>query len=350
MTTLHASWSLGYMICHEENVGQLKLRIAGKGASLNPGDKVTLEQVPSTWKITPSASDTGWSVSSDNDNTYLTRKVGSDPFKVGEGDSEASIQLIVTPPENATVGKAEIHVQLEDSLGNPLSGRWGIVFNLIKPEQPVVAFANDPSAAILTAKGAIDFSNTLVCTLLNTQPDAVTSAAGATIKLSFLAPAANEKPIDISQQVKSDNVTVLVDWPSGTEVAFNNDNDGTWLATLPASSWQTGSSGKMTVTITGLAFEDPQISLMEAQFELTGFGQPYTTSAWFNAVGPFTISVELNRNDSNTKKYRVDTSGKEFSITSIENQPPLIWHLEDLAENPSGPGYFSFDKSSPRNV
>ena len=344
---LQTSWSLQTMIPGQPNTGQLALSLTTQAPAveLSSGDRIQLGGLPVGWGIT---SDSGWSFP-DKDNKTCLIWGGPGTFTVRKGKPK-TINLSVTPPVAAVVGQITISVQLQDESGLALTQPWTILFNLTLPSQPVVAFANTPAAAILSAVAALPFSNTLACTLLNTST-AVSLNAGVNVSLSFIAQDANGKSRDISQQVKSDNVIVSATGPSDNPVTFSasTSGDGTWSASLP-DTWN--ANDRMTVTIAGLEFMDTTISLVEVQFNLTGIGQPYTTSAWFNAVGPFTLSTQLNTTDSNAKKYRVDISdAQQISITSLYNQPPIAWCLVDSSLNHVDLenfvlGYLSLDKTA----
>lgn len=261
LTNINATWTKGYIVPGESNNGFIKISAVNPASSLSIkfDDYFLLQGMRPDWKITGNSKH--WSLK------YKNHRGQQLPALVYKGsrfnDESIEIPISITVPE-ATVSATTLEVTLYDQNGTQLSQEAGLLFNLVVPNFPLVAYANSPANVLLSKTGDVPYENTISCSLLNRGKDTLQN-----VSLTLMFP-------DIQ-----DTSTIRVD-------DWQPDNSSSqWTKKIDNLS----PHDTIDVTISNLSLTSLDSGLLQAEFKVVGATKsPYTTSAWYTAV-PYTMKV-----------------------------------------------------------
>lgn len=344
------TWSGGYVVSGQSNLGDLELVANGSDQNIPvaPGFQIAFLDLPAGWSVQSKGVEWKESTISFRGSTYPTLQyIGSlaailsvvhifpdTPDYDVQTAQPTLIPVAIVVPGNAP-DKTQVQVELfqDDTL---ISNQASLLLSSIAPNAPFVAFADAPGLVLVTNPQDISFQNELKVTLLNLQ-NTTQNSIGATLTLA--AEDADGNPVTISQAFPNVQVS----------------GGGTWIYDASAQQWTTtiasvAGNASVPISIDQLALNEASIALVQATLTLKlGTSSPYQTSAWFEAFGPFDLSVALSTSSSNAIFYRLteDDTGV-YDVNTLNknmNSPPLQPNLTDSGGNiiyPPIPGWFSW--------
>ncbi len=343
------SWSGGYVISGQDNRGKLELVANGSDQNipLKPGLQLAFLDLPQEWQITSTSGDWVTSTISFRGSTYPTLKymgveavipsvvhIFPKPELSGETATPTLVWVDILVPGNAP-DKTQVQVELFQDT-TLISNQASLLLSTISPNAPFVAFADAPGLVLVTDPRSIKFQNHLGIALLNLQSKDQTKI-GVTLSLAALDSSGN--PVAIDKAFGSVSVTGGGSW--------TYDSEGKqWTTTISSVA----GNSRVPIAIDQLALDEASIELLQATFTLKlGDESPYQTAAWFEAFGPFDLSVELSKVASTAIFYRLtEQNTGVYSVNSLNknmNAPPLQPSLIDGSGNivyPPIPGWFSW--------
>ena len=358
--SIHAAWSESYFKVGQENPGILTITSTKPSSSiiLQKGDQILLETPGDpNWKFSTPASGQ-WSAKMDskgsNSICFLTYN-GSDKIKVPslslyfyntrefenfKDGQPLEVNLTISVPGKTNA--RDIKVALLDTNDHRISTIGQIPINTVEPDRPLVAFALNPAAILLTGAGAIGFPNAISCALLNQSGSTLDSAS---LSLSLSAQNAQGHPVDITQSLSGVKVTGDLHWTPGS-------NSNTWTADLKENL---PDNTDLNIKIINLVLKNTEINTLQANFTIKGVEkQPYHTMARFQAYGPYTLSLSLDQSQSDANYYRFQEERDNKGTYDIHplnqslDKPPLLAQLRDSDDNvvyPPIAGWFSWSKT-----
>lgn len=350
-------WSNGYVVAGQPNIGDLELTATGtdQPPPISPGQQLAFLDLPAGWTITPRSSDwqastVSWRGGSLPALTYVGSAMRFPSFvhvlapetrtaaaMTGDADS-LNIPVAVVVPENVP-NLVRVQLQLFGG-GAPVSSQSSVLFNSVAPDAPYVAFANAPAVVLVTDPDAIAFPNALDVTLLNLR---TTAGADIAATLTLAAFDAGQNPVTISSALDAVEVT------GGGAAWTYAPASHAWTATIAEIPAQ----GMADIAIRQLELDQAAIALLAVTLTLQTSGQTYQTIAWFEAYGPFTMTLALSASVDASKYYRLtEMAGSRYCANTLNpdlNSPPLQPNLVDGGGNvvyPPVPGWYSWTTTS----
>ncbi len=316
-------WSTSFLTPGESNAGTLTVSPfpTSETFPIAQGSKIGFYNLPADWSISSNEASL-WSVSIF---PYRGSTITAlEYLGTSTVDLSQSLSMAFVVPADATA-KISLMMQVFDSTNAPLSTSTYLTLSLVQPSQPLIAYATNQTAVLLSNTTDIAVNNTLLCTLLNRTGNTI---ATADVTISINGFDANGGAVVIPENILS-NVVV-----TGGGVSWNYNNSQ-WTATLTNLE-----NGPTLLTFSNLPLTEATLNLLQVEFGMTNISDyppPYNTSAWFQAYGPYKLSVTLDTDQiaeaQNYALFETTTPGiyTVNSLLTSNTTPPLQPYLVDSA-------------------